>query len=121
MHLDSILFKTAAWEVHTVHMDKWMGRVWMEGRSWDTGKEGGGSERRARGVSLLWKAKTAAVLKLQCSATVPQGCVCFCVCVCISVCLCRESRDRGQYRAEMEREGGGEGRDRRGDMMIFAW
>lgn len=77
-----------------------MGRVWMEGRSQDTGKEGGGSERRARGVSLLWQAKTAAVLKLQYRAAGE------CVCMHISVCLCGESRDRGQYRAEMERQGG---------------
>lgn len=45
-------------------------------REWMDGWMEGGRERRARGVSLLWQAKTAAVLKLQCSATVLQGCVC---------------------------------------------
>ena len=60
--------------------------VCVDGRGVEAGKEerreGGGkgrrrekSQRRARGLSLLWQAKTAAVLKLQCSATVPWGCV----------------------------------------------
>lgn len=85
----------------------------MEGRSQDRR----GSERRARGVSLLQQAKTAAVLKLQCSATVPQGCVFMFVSAYICV---QRAGIVGQYRAEMEREGGREGVRAGTDLMVFA-
>lgn len=55
----------------------------MQGRRQKGESGGGGGEGRARGVSLLWQAKTAALLKLQCSATMPR-----CVCLCLHTSLC---------------------------------
>lgn len=68
------------------------------------------------------KKKTAAAQKLRCSTSMPQGCVFAFVSayICVSVCIWKE-QNWGQYRAEMEREGGGEGRDRQEDLVIFAW
>lgn len=77
----------------------------MEGRSQDRR----GSERRARGVSLLRQAKTAAVLKLQCSATVPQGCVFMFVSA--YICVQRAGIVGNTGQRWKGREGGGEGRD----------
>lgn len=59
----------------------------MDVRSVDREKEGGGSERRARGSSLLWQAKTAAVPKLQCLAAVPQSCVFVSAYIGVFVCV----------------------------------
>lgn len=58
-------------------------------------------------MSLLWQAKTAAALKLQCSATVPQGCVFLFVSayICVYVCVLVRAGIKGQCRTEMEREG----------------
>lgn len=72
----------------------------------------GRKRRNLEGRRFYGRQKTAAVLKLQCSATVPQGCV-FVFGVCMY--LCEENGDRGQHRAEMEREG----RDRQDDLVIF--
>lgn len=47
--------------------------MWMEG-GWRR-RERRGRRRRARGLSLLWQAKTAAVLKLKRLATALRGCL----------------------------------------------
>lgn len=65
--------KSAAWEEHKVYMDEWMATARRDGevKKKEEKKERG--KRRARGMSLLWLAKTAAVWKLQRAAIV---CVC---------------------------------------------
>lgn len=95
----------------------------------DGGKESGqrkrreeGERRRARGVSLLWQAKTAAALKLQCSTTVPQGCVFALVSAYICVFVGKwEEQGHGGNTGQRWRgkEGVREGRDRREDLVIF--
>lgn len=65
-------------------------------------KKLGGRLKGARGMPLLWEAKTAAALKLPFSATLPQGCVfsvfIFCLhrseCVCVCMKKTREKMKR---------------------------
>lgn len=53
--------KSAAWEEHKVYMDEWMATTQRDGEVKKRRKEGERGKRRARGMSLLWQAKTAAV------------------------------------------------------------
>lgn len=106
-----VQLKTAAEEVNTVYMDKLLDTRKMQGKRQDGEKKGGGSEKRARGLSLLWQAKTAALLKLQCSATMLWG-----VCLCLHTSLCMWW-EQGAVQGR-DREGESEGIDRQEDFVI---
>lgn len=84
--------KSAAWEEHKVYMDEWMATAQRDGEVKKRRKEGERGKRRARGMSLLWQAKTAAVWKLQCAAI---------VCVCVFM----NGGGGGWYRAEVRKRG----------------
>ena len=70
---------------------------WKE-RIWDGSKKEEGAKEGLEECHFLWQAKTAAVLKLQFSATVPQGymfvpayiCGCICVDTKRGECQCRD-------------------------------
>lgn len=72
-------------------------------------------------MSLLWQAKTAAVLKLQCSATVPRGCVFVSAYIAVYVCVCAETVEGNTGQKCRRREERSEGRDRQEELVIFAW